>query len=268
LSTSRAEAAQPGRRTAGKRDKPDVFYPAVTLLVAIGIWEAVVRVFHVPGYVLPAPSRIATAFVSDFPLIMTHAKATFIEAGAGIAISVALAITVAVAMDNFILFRKSFYPILIVSQTIPVMAIAPILLIWFGFGYLPKIVIIVLMCFFPIAISLIEGFSNVDKDYLDLFRVLKASKLRTYRDLKFPNALPYFFSGLKISVTYMLMAAIIGEWLGGNSGIGVYMLRSKQAFALDKVFAAVVFVVLLSVALIAVVNAAERRTVHWKAESS
>lgn len=245
----------------------DAFYPVVTLLIAVGLWEAIVRLFHVPGYVLPPPSKIAMAFATDFPLIMEHARVTLIESGAGILLSVALALIVAVAMDNFTLFRKSFYPILIVSQTIPIMAIAPIMLIWFGFGYTPKIIIIVLMCFFPIAISLIEGFSQVDKDYLDMFKVMKASKFRIYRDLKFPNALPYFFSGLKISVTYMLMAAVIAEWLGGNSGIGVYMLRSKQAFALDKVFAAVIFVVILSVSLIAVVNLIFKKTVHWKAET-
>jgi ABC-type nitrate/sulfonate/bicarbonate transport system permease component len=252
-------------RRHSDKDKPDAFYPVVTLLAAVGLWEAIVRIFRIPGYMLPPPSKIAEALVSDFPRIMEHAKATFIESGAGILVSVALALAVAVAMDNFALFRKSFYPILIVSQTIPIMAIAPIMLIWFGFGYLPKIIIIILMCFFPIAVSLIEGFSQVDKDFIDLFRVLNASKLQIYRNLKFPNALPYFFSGLRISVTYMLMAAIIGEWLGGNEGIGVYMLRSKQAFALDKVFAAVVFVVILSVALIALVGAAERKAVHWKA---
>jgi ABC-type nitrate/sulfonate/bicarbonate transport system permease component len=249
-----------------RREKADAFYPVITLIAAVALWEAIVRLFGVPGYVLPAPSKIATAFASDFPHIMEQARATLIESGAGILFSVALALLVAVAMDNFTLFRKSFYPILIVSQTIPIMAVAPIMLIWFGFGYTPKIIIIVLMCFFPITISLIEGFSRVDRDFLDMFKVMKANRFQIYRDLKFPNALPYFFSGLKISVTYMLMAAIIAEWLGGNEGIGVYMLRSKQAFALDKVFAAVIFIVILSVSLIAVVNLMSRKIVHWKTE--
>jgi ABC-type nitrate/sulfonate/bicarbonate transport system permease component len=235
----------------------------MTILIAIVLWEAAVRIFHVHSYILPAPTRIAEALVNDFALISKHIRATLIEAGIGITVSVALALIISILMDNFRIVRKAVYPLLIISQTIPIMAVAPLMIIWFGFGYLPKIIIIILMCFFPISISLIDGFSQVDQDYQDLFRVIRASKLQVYRYLKFPNALPYFFSGLKIAVTYMVMAAVIAEWLGGNVGIGVYMLRSKQAFALDKVFAAVVLVVAASLVLIAIINFIARKTVHW-----
>jgi ABC-type nitrate/sulfonate/bicarbonate transport system permease component len=236
----------------------------VTIILAIGLWETIVRAFHVHTYILPAPSGIVKALISDIELIGMHARATLFEASLGILLSVAVALIVAILMDNFAIIRKALYPLLIVSQTIPIMAIAPLMIIWFGYGYLPKILIIILMCFFPIVISLIDGFSQVDRDYLNLFHVIKASRFQVYRYLKFPNTLPYFFAGLKIAVTYMVTAAVIAEWLGGNVGIGVYMLRSKQAFALDKVFAAVVLVVVSTLILIGIISLISKRAVHWK----
>jgi ABC-type nitrate/sulfonate/bicarbonate transport system permease component len=247
-----------------KKEKSGAVYPVMTLVLGVVLWETAVRAFQVPGYILPAPSKIAKAFFLDIRLITRHVKATLFAAGLGIFFSVIFALIAAVIMDRFEPVKKALYPLLIISQTIPIMAVAPLMLIWFGFGYLPKILIIILMCFFPIAVSLIDGFSQVDRDYMDLFRAIKANRIQIYRDLKFPNALPYFFAGLKISVTYTLMAAIIAEWLGGNEGIGVYMLRAKQAFALDKVFAAVAFIVLLSIILIGIVNWIDRKAVHWK----
>ncbi|MDR1293223.1 MAG: ABC transporter permease [Clostridiales Family XIII bacterium] len=244
--------------------KYDALYPVVTIILLIAAWEAIVRAANVPAYILPAPSAVASAFISDRDLIAYHARATLLEAAVGLSLSVAIALGVAVLMDNFAAFRKALYPILIISQTIPVIAVAPILIIWFGFGYLPKIIVIVLMCFFPIAVSLIDGFSQVDRDFINYFRVLKASRAQVYRHLKFPHALPYFFAGLKIAVTYTVMAAVIAEWLGGNVGIGVYMLRAKQGFALDRMFAAIVLVVAVSLLLIALINLVARRVVRWK----
>jgi ABC-type nitrate/sulfonate/bicarbonate transport system permease component len=242
----------------------DSVYPTTTIILFVTLWEAIVRLFRIPGYILPAPTRIFRVLIRDIELIMTHARATMFEAAVGMAFSILSALIIAILMDNFTLIKKSLYPLLIISQTVPIMAIAPLMIIWFGFGYLPKILIIILMCFFPISISLIDGFSQVDRDYINLFRTMKASRFQMYRHLKFPNALPHFFSGLKIAVTYMIMAAVIAEWLGGNTGIGVYMLRSKQAFALDKVFASIIFIVAVSVLLIALVNFTGRKIIHWK----
>jgi ABC-type nitrate/sulfonate/bicarbonate transport system permease component len=241
----------------------DRLYPVVTVITLVLIWELVVRVFSVPAYILPAPSRIVRVFISDFPLIMKHAGTTAFESFFGFFFSLVIALIISIIIDNSALIKKAFYPLLIISQTIPLMAIAPIMIIWFGFGILPKILIIILMCFFPIAVSLIDGFAQVDRDYLNLFQVVKASKAQIYWHLKFPKALPRFFSGVKIAVTYMILAAVIGEWLGGNAGIGVYMLRAKNAFALDKVFASIVLIVLVSVLLIGLVNAAGKKLIHW-----
>jgi ABC-type nitrate/sulfonate/bicarbonate transport system permease component len=247
--------------TSAKRDS---LYPIVTIISVVAAWEIIVRAADVPGYIIPAPSAVAVAFISDRALIAHHAWATLIEVAVGLSLSVVIALGVAVLMDNFTTVRKSLYPILIISQTIPVIAVAPLMIIWFGFGYLPKIIVIILMCFFPIAVSLIDGFSQVDRDFINYFRVIKASRAQVYRHLKFPNAWPYFFAGLKIAVTYTVMAAVIAEWLGGNVGIGVYMLRAKQAFALDRMFAAIVLVVVVSLLLIALINLVARRAVRWK----
>ena len=246
-----------------KREKPGFFYPLITIIIAVAVWEVITRLFHVPSYILPSPSQVAVAFGKDFGLIMYHAASSLAEGAIGIAISIGISVVIAIWMDRFPLAKKTVYPLLVISQTIPVMAIAPLLIIWFGFGMTPKILLIIIMCFFPITVNLTDGFAQVDKEALNMFHVWKASGWQIYRHLKFPFALPYFFSGLRISVTWMLVAAILSEWLGGERGIGVYMLRAKQAYALDKVFASVVFVVLVSLLIIGVLNLIRKRCIRW-----
>lgn len=244
-----------------KKEKPDFIYPVITIAVAVVAWELIVRIFQIPSYILPGPVQVIRALGRDFSLIMYHMAATLGEGAIGIAISVLLSVVISIWMDRFPLAKKTVYPLLVISQTVPIMAIAPLLIIWFGFGMAPKILLVIIMCFFPITVNLTDGFSQVDRDALNMFRVWHASELQIYRHLKFPFALPYFFSGLRISVTWMLVAAILSEWLGGERGIGVYMLRAKQAYALDKVFASVVLVVLISLILIGVLNLIRKKTV-------
>ena len=246
-----------------KKERYGFIYPLITIIAIIVIWQIVTAVFAVPSYILPAPTQVAKAFAEDFSLIMYHAGATLYEGALGIAISVGISIVIAVWMDRFPTAKKTVYPLLVISQTVPVMAIAPLLIIWFGFGVAPKIILVVIMCFFPITVNLTDGFAQADPDCINMFRVWHASGAQIYRHLKFPCALPYFFSGLRIAVTWMLVAAILSEWLGGDRGIGVYMLRAKQAYALDKVFASVVFVVLVSLLLIGVLTLIRKKAIRW-----
>jgi len=239
-------------------------YPVATLLLAIIVWQLIVTVARVPLYILPSPLDTVKALVNDFSTIASHTGVTLYESALGFSLSIALALVLGILMDSFDVVKKSLYPILIVSQTIPTIALTPLFIVWFGFGILPKILIIVMVCFFPICISLVDGFDKVDKDYLNLFQSYKASKLQTFIHLKFPYALVNFFSGLKIAATYMIMAAIIGEWQGGTKGIGVYMVRTKNAYTLDKVFAAILVIVIVSVAFIYLINFIAKRTTHWK----
>lgn len=179
-------------------------------------------------------------------------------------ISIIFSFILAIIMDSFEIVRKSIYPILLISQTIPTIAIAPLFIIWFGFGVLPKIIVVVMVCFFPIVVSLVDGFEKVDRDYINLFSTMKASKLQTFYHLKLPYAMVNFFSGLKIAATYMIMSAIIGEWLGGDNGIGVYMVRAKNAYQLDKVFASILVIVIVSIIIIYIIDFIGKKIIHWK----
>lgn len=245
------------------KQRYDILYPLATIAAIILLWGGVTRGFEIPSYILPGPGQVIKAFVSDFSLIMYHAGATLAEGALGIGISVVLSVIMAILMDRYAAAKKTIYPILVISQTVPVMAIAPLLIIWFGFDMTPKILLVIIMCFFPIAVNLTDGFEQIDQDSLNMFRVWKASDWQIYRHLKFPAALPYFFSGLRISVTWMLMSAILSEWLGGDRGIGVYMLRAKQSYALDKVFASVIFVVVVSLLLIGILTLIRKKAVYW-----
>ncbi|GGI45579.1 ABC transporter permease [Paenibacillus marchantiophytorum] len=246
------------------RNMDQRLYPIATLIIAVFLWQLIVTLGNLPMYILPSPLDTVNALVDDFGTIAGHAGTTLYESVLGFALSIALAFVLGILMDSFTIVKKSLYPILIVSQTIPTIAITPLLIIWFGFGILPKILIIVMVCFFPICISLVDGFEKVDKDYQNLFRSFKASKLQTFVHLKLPYALVNFFSGLKIAATYMIMAAIIGEWQGGTKGIGVYMVRTKNAYALDKVFAAILVIVIISVVFIYLIDFITKKTTHWK----
>ena len=159
--------------------------------------------------------------------------------------------------------RRARYPLLVTSQTIPILALAPLLIIWFGFGMTPKVIIVALFCFFPIAINTADGLSSADPELLSLLRAMGASRGQIWRKVRLPASLPYFFSGLRIAAAYCIVGAIIGEWVGGNLGLGIYMLRSSNAFKTEQVFAAIVVSSLLSLALFGLVYLAERLLLPW-----
>ncbi len=247
-----------------KSKNTDNLIPIVFFLGLIAIWEIVCDLSGIEGYILPSPRNIVIAFFSQFTIVWPHLLVTVKEASFGFLLAVLLGILAAVIMDLSPLFKKAVYPLIVVSQTIPIIAIAPLFVIWFGFGMLPKIAVVVLVCFFPIAINLLDGFMSVDHDTLDLFKSMGAGKVRTFLMLKIPYASTNFFSGLKIAATYSVMGAIIGEWLGGEKGLGVYMMRVKNSFALDKMFAVVVLIVILSMALFKLLTVLEEVLTPWK----
>ena len=166
-------------------------------------------------------------------------------------------------MDLIPPVKQALYPVLIITQTIPTIALAPILIIWFGFGSLPKIIVVILTCFFPIVISLVEGLGSVEQDMIQHFRLMGASKVETFFHLKLPYGFIHFFSGLKIAATYSVMGAVIGEWLGGNKGLGVYMTRARSTYALDKLFAAILVIMVLSIVLVEFIGMIERISMPW-----
>jgi putative hydroxymethylpyrimidine transport system permease protein len=178
-------------------------------------------------------------------------------------ISTVMAAILAVAMDAWPRFRQAVYPMMVVSQSVPTIILAPLFIIYLGFGLTPKVVTVILMCFFPIAVSLADGLGQVSPKTVDLLRTMGATRLEIYRIIKLPAAAPYFFSGLRVAATYSIMGAVVGEWLGASAGLGFYMLRVKNAYMLDRVFAVVVLIVLLSLLLNAVVRGFERWLTPW-----
>lgn len=167
-------------------------------------------------------------------------------------------------MHRIKIIKNILYPLLVASQTIPIIALAPVIMIWFGLGLLPKVLIVALVCFFPLVINITEGLANVDQDLIELMQVMGAGAWATFKNIQLPFILPYFFSGLKISATYSVMGAVIGEWLGGNSGLGVYMLRTMHTFSTSNLFAAILVVVVLSFGFFKLVELMERIFMPWK----
>lgn len=227
------------------------------------LWEAVGFFQWLPAYILPPPSRVAQALVNDAGLLLRHGSVTLMEAAVGFLIAVGSGSLLALWLDHSPLVRRIVYPYLITSQTVPIVTLAPLFAMWFGFGYLPKILIVILVCFFPITISLLEGLASVDKELIDLLRSMGATSWQRYRWVKIPAALPSFFAGLKISGTYSIMGAVIAEWIGGSMGLGVYMLRVRQSFATDRVFSVIVVIVLLSIMVLKLIQWVEKRTMPW-----
>ena len=227
--------------------------PVISLLVLGCLWLFVSEGEIVPSYMLPSPADVVRAFETDFSLLMSHAVVTLQEAIYGLVIGTALGFIIAVLMDRFDFLYKALYPILVITQTIPTIAIAPLLVLWMGFDMAPKITLVVLTTFFPITISLLDGFKSVDPDSINLIRSMGGGNFKIFRHIKLPGATEQFFSGLKVSASYSVVGAVISEWLGGFEGLGVYMTRVKKAYAFDKMFAVIILVSLVSLALMGVV---------------
>lgn len=227
--------------------------PFVSIGLFVIVWLIASEGELVPKYMLPSPVDVAKSFVRDFPILMEHLTVTLKEAIYGLLIGTGLAFIFSVLMDRFEFLYKAFYPILIITQTIPTIAIAPLLVLWMGFSMAPKITLVVLTTFFPITISLLDGFRSADKDAMGLIRSMGGSRLTVFRHIKFPSALEQFFSGLKVSASYAVVGAVVSEWLGGFEGLGVYMTRVKKAYAFPKMFAVIILISAVSLLLMAFV---------------
>ena len=217
----------------------------------------------VPAYMLPSPIDVVKAFADNFSIMMKQAAVTLQETLYGLLIGIAIAFVIASLMDRFTIINKALYPVLVVTQTIPTIAIAPLLVLWMGFGMAPKITLVVITTFFPIAIGLLNGFQSVDEDAINLMRSMGARRLQIFRIIKLPNATASFFSGLRISAAYAVVGTVVSEWLGGFEGLGVYMTRVKKAYAFDKMFAVIVFISAISLVLMGIVVLLEKISMPW-----
>lgn len=243
-----------------KRNLPSIAAVAALLL----LWQTVCSLGWVPGYMLPSPVQVVQAFLSELPLLFENSLITLQEAFLGLLLGVTVGFVAAVLMDAFEVLYKAFYPLLILTQTIPSVAIAPLLVLWFGYGMTPKIVLIVISTFFPVTVGLLDGFRSADRDAIGLLRSMGANRLQIFRHIKFPSALPQLFSGLRIAAAYSVVGAVISEWLGGFGGLGVYMTRVKKAFAFDKMFAVIFLISAISLALMALVELAQKKCMPYR----
>jgi len=239
-------------------------YPTAFFIALLFVWEAVSRLNAIPAFILPAPSMVIVTLFTEFKAMSGHILITLYETSVGFFISIILSIVIAVLMDSILAVRKTLYPLLVISQTIPIIILAPLFIIWFGYGYLPKIIIVILICFFPITVSLLQSLTAADKELISLLKSMGASRFQIYRFVKIPSSLPGFFSGLKIAAAYSIMGATIGEWVGGKNGLGVYMIRAKQSFSTDRVFAAIIVITILSIIFLKIIEYCEKKSMPWQ----
>ena len=228
------------------------------------VWQAVCWAGLVPAYMLPSPLDVLRSFWAERALLWENALITLQEAFIGLGLGVFLGFVFAMVMDSLPVLRRAIYPILVLTQTVPTVAIAPLLVLWFGYGLTPKIILIVITTFFPVTVGLLDGFAAADPDAINLLRSMGAGRWQIFRYIKFPGALNQFFSGLRIAAAYCVVGAVISEWLGGFGGLGVYMTRVKKAFAFDKMFAVIFLISAVSLALMALVDLARRLCMPWQ----
>ncbi|WP_019673673.1 ABC transporter permease [Psychrobacter lutiphocae] len=231
----------------------------VLIVLILLVWQVCVWLQFIPDYLLPSPIQIVQAFIEDFPLLVMHAKYTLATAFIGTTIGLLISFILSICMDLSKTIKELVYPVILLNQTIPTIAIAPLLIIWLGYGIMPKVVLVVLSVFFPITIALVDGYQSVSREHLNLFKSMQASKYQLYRHLKIPSAMGSFFTGLKVALSYALISAVIAEWLGGYYGLGVYMTRVRKSYDLDSMFAVIFFISFLTILLIALVKWLERR---------
>lgn len=238
--------------------------PILAIAIILAVWQFLSAAGIVPKFMLPSPTDVVEAFFKDFKLLMFHAKTTLVEAFLGLSLGILLGFIVAVVMDRFEIAYKAIYPVLIITQTVPTVAIAPLLVLWLGYGILPKITLIILTSFFPITIGLLDGFKSADPDALNLLKAMGATRMQRFAHIKLPSSLSNFFSGLRISVSYSIIGAVVAEWLGGFSGLGVYMTRVRKSYSFDKMFAVIFFISAISLLLMLGVRLLQKAVMPWE----
>ncbi len=221
-------------------------YPAVSMAFILIIWQIVVIVWKIPAFILPGPAAVFSALAADAQVLLSHSVTTLNEAVLGLVIASVLSFITALAMDYWKFLEMSFYPLLVISQMLPIMVLGPLLTLWFGFGMLPKVILVVLISYFPIVVSFSDTLRKVSKEQIIFLKTMGADTGKIYRIYKIPAGLSGFFSGLKVAATYCVSGAVVGEWLSAQAGLGYYMIRVKNSYQIDKVFAAIICVILFS----------------------
>lgn len=237
--------------------------PTLLICIIVTIWQYAVTFNFINSYILPRPTDIVSAFVQNWYTILINTQQTLLETLLGMIMAIFLGLLTAIFLDITTKGRKAVYPLLVISQTIPMIALAPILLIWLGFGIVPKIIIVLLSCFFPLAIATYDGISKTDPKLIHLLKSMGANYWQILWLVRFPGALPQFFSGLKIATTYSVTAAIVGEYVGSYQGLGIYMQEMANVHSVAILFAIIIVIALLTVLLFLTVKLIEVKGMPW-----
>jgi putative hydroxymethylpyrimidine transport system permease protein len=244
--------------------------PALVLAALLGAWQvaassgAIASALHLEDFLVPSPSEIATVLWEDRALLAENAWVTLKEIVLGFACALAAGLAFAVVLHLSPTLRRAFYPLIVASQTVPIIVVAPILVVWFGYGIGPKLAIIALICFFPITVNALDGLRSVDPEARKMMRSLDASRLATFSRLEAPTALPYAFSGAKIAVAVAVIGAVFGEWSGSSEGLGYLMQLDNGRLETARMFASVAILSAFAIGLFALLAFAERRVVSWR----
>jgi putative hydroxymethylpyrimidine transport system permease protein len=245
-----------------------VVAPALLVLVFLLIWQFVPPALGVEKYILPTPTDIAVQIGKDWDLLWPNMLVTLSEVLLGFLLAFAVAMVLGFIVAHSQIANRAVYPLLVASQTVPVIAIAPIFIIWFGYGILPKVIITALICFFPLTVNTVAGYASVDPDARMLFRAYGTSRLKTFRLLTLPSALPSIFSGVKISITLSVIGATIGEYVGSQEGLGFVIVQASGQIITARVFAAIALLSFMGIALFLIVSLVERLVMPWRSGSS
>jgi ABC-type nitrate/sulfonate/bicarbonate transport system permease component len=259
----------PAPRDRRRRPGPAgrVLPPLVFSLVVLGAWQAYTELADINPLLLPSPLEVAASVVDNASLFARNAVVTLQEILLGFVLGIAAGIGLAVLLTYSRLVERAVYPWLVASQMIPIVAVAPILVVWFGFTIVPKVVVVALVCFFPVVVNTIDGLKAVDPEMVRLMRTLGMSRRRIMRSVRVPSALPYVFSGLKVAMALSVIGAVFGEWVGSSEGLGYLMLALNNQLATTELFAAVLVLSLMGIALFFLVGLVERLVIPWHHET-
>jgi ABC-type nitrate/sulfonate/bicarbonate transport system permease component len=236
---------------------------ALIVLGLLGVWEGYVRLWAVPKWLLPAPSLIAMTLVISRELLLNHTLVTLLEVVVGFGLSLLGGVGLACGIAGSRTLERALYPFVIASQMVPIIVIAPLLLIWVGYGLTPKVIVVALTAFFPIVVNMVDGLKSVDPDAVNLLRTMGASRWQIFVKVQVPTSLPFLFSGLRVAMAVSVIGAVIGEWMGSSQGLGYLMIRSKPQFLTERVFAAIVVLSVMGVALFVLVGVIEKLAIPW-----
>jgi NitT/TauT family transport system permease protein len=275
LAAERAAGARPAEHSAWAemredpalfvRNRPQVVLIPLVFVLFVALWEWAVRAWNIPNFLVPAPSTVAGALARGFRsgLYLTNFWITLVEALAGFVIAAVAGIVLGAVIAQFRLVERTFYPYLVALQTLPKIAIAPLVIVWFGFGLSSKVIIAATVAFFPVLVNVIVGLKTVDPAKLDLMRSLRASRWQTFRLVTFPNALPFVFAGLDIAIVFSVLGAIVGEFVGAQRGLGNLILQFNFSLDIAGVFAVLILLSVMGVALHLIMQAVQRHVIFW-----